>query len=142
MFAGAIVMQRRWRLPSSVDRRRGRLMDRRMRATSQSRGVKTCTRENALRCRHVVRLAAVGGASERKLSPGQAVTLSRSGFHEYEGLQRLDGGAWKYRPFDVAKREHNATIRIGHSDRATMPGLDYGTAQDFDKNRIAHGRGD
>src|SRR5438094_354589 len=77
MFTGAIIMQRRWRLAGPVESGRGRLMDRGMRATPQSRGVKTYARQDALRCRDVVGLAAVRGASERKLSRGKAVVLGR-----------------------------------------------------------------
>src|SRR5437588_7744789 len=81
MFSGAVVVQRRWRLPGTVKRRGGGLMDRCMRPAAERRDIEAGTRENALSGRDVVRLAAMGGASESKLRFGQGEALRRPRFH-------------------------------------------------------------
>ena len=91
-----------------------------------------------MRGRHVLGLAAVGGACERKLLLGQGVAVRRARFHQHERLQRLDGGARKNRALDVAERQHGAAVGIDHRDGAAMAALDHGAAQNFDQNGIAH----
>ena len=111
-----------------------------MRAAAQRRSVKPRRRQHALDTRDMCRLAAMRGAGERQLLLAEAVTICRTRFQERQRLERLDGGARKYRRRNVADGEHRLAVRVGDSDRAAMPALDQRPAHDFDKDRITHDR--
>ena len=50
----------------------------------------------------------------------------------------LDRRARKNRPFDIAERQHQAALRIGHGDGARMPAFHQRAAQDLDQDGITH----
>ena len=85
--------------------------------------------------RDMARLAAVRGAGERQFGIAEAVAVGGAALDQRQGLQRLDGGARKDAPADVADRRPPLAAGIDHGDGAAMEALDQRAAGDFDEDR-------
>jgi hypothetical protein len=80
----------------------------------------------------------VRGTSERQFLIRQSKRISRATFDERNGLNGFQRRAGKDRALDISQTEPQASLRIGHGDRAAMDAFDEGPSCDLDKNGIGH----
>jgi hypothetical protein len=85
----------------------------------------------------MLRIAAMGRASDRKLVLAKSESIGAPALHERNGLQRLDGRAREYRTLHVAEREQEAAVGVSDSDCARVSALDDGPSDDLDEHGIA-----
>jgi hypothetical protein len=88
--------------------------------------------------RHVFRLARMGGAGERDLLVGQAVSLRDAALDQGQGLDGLHGGARKDVALHVPEGQDRAAVGIDDGHAAAMAGFDQIAARDVDEERIIH----
>jgi hypothetical protein len=79
-------------------------------------------------------LARMGRAGQGQLLAREPVR--RAALDQRQRLYRLDGGARKHRPLDIAEREQDAPVGVANHARPAMEGLDKASAQNLDDDRI------
>jgi hypothetical protein len=81
-------------------------------------------------------IAAMRGAGDGKLLVAKPERIGGAALDQRNGLQSFDGGARKYRAFDLAKRQHATASRVGNSDRPGVAALDELSPHHFDEHGI------
>ena len=141
MLAAAVVVA----LVVLPGRRRGRDTElgkyRHMAAALQGLVAQPRLVQHALHLLHMHGFAAVAGAHERKVFPGESHGLGTTRLHERQRLQRLERGAREGDPVRIAGMRQHLALRVGHGHGAEMHGLQGAAAQQFDHgHERAHAR--
>jgi hypothetical protein len=98
--------------------------------------VEPCLVEQASHRLDMHPIAAVRGASDRKLGIAKPKRIGGAALDEGQGLQRFHRGAWKDRALDIAKGKNEAAGSIGNRDGAGMAALDDRPPHHLDEHGI------
>src|SRR4029453_2888923 len=139
MLAGAIVVDRKRPGAAPHESAKGLLADRLMRAAGKVALIEAGASEQASHRSDMDAVAAMRGASDRKLGVAKPKRVRRAAFDQRNGLESLHRGAREDAPLNVAKSQPELSGRIGQGDRAGMADFDKLSPHRLDEHGIARG---
>ena len=109
-----------------------------MRPTLQRADVKAGTRKHSLHASHMSRFARMGRTGQCQFLISKPIAVGRSGFHEDQRLNGLNGGARINRRLRIADVENCAPARVHDAGCTAMLTFDQRATRHFDQDWIFH----